>query len=481
MAEMTHEERLEEFSETARKTFQEHFVGAKQVTKGVLTVTLDKDVRLEAFNTVLHKGVYFIIDDEIDGSGGAANLYTIDVADAIASYDAEAARMEEDGLLENVKLGDGAVVTRPTAANDGVPIQFKINLVPVKVPGRDAPVTLLEASAWCAINEADDAGDHDRAHRLWRTGYGIPDHEEPECANPPKEAPALTQKDVTKLPSELSLPLDKVFGGLETCGYGEMHAFRVNGENENECLVRLLLSIDETFDGVATSKALTVHEKYFCGDVMSFWHAGIMQFTPATLWRFSTGQSRKPRPEEVAEVVAMVEKLRHTEATIDYSEELRKHSPLVKGGEYREFLLNLRALTARLDNGTEVTAYQFLSEPVLHRHNRETGKQISGCPRGLIEACAAKRSVTENSYNIRCYLLARVASMKRKGSKVSKRIKLETVMDKTGMDKTSGSEKRNARIIIAGYLDVFAEQKHIRGWKTVAGKRGVAEAYDIEV
>lgn len=294
-------------------------------------------------------------------------------------------------------------------------------------------------------------------------------------------ATALTQKDVTQQPATLSLQLDKVYSYLDTFHYGALQKIRVSGEKEPELVVDVMLSTDEAFDGVATSRTLTTREKYVYGDIMSFWHAGIMQFDVITAWRSSTGQKRKPSQKELAEFDAIIEKLRHTEASINCTEELKKRSPGITGGEYKEILLNLGVLTVRYDNGTEMKAYKFLSEPVLHRHNREAGDQISGCSRGLIEACAAKRSVTENSYNIRMYLLTRVAYMKRKGSKVSKRIKLETVMDKTGMDKTSSSEKRNARIIIADYLDVFAEEKHIRGWKPVAGKRGVVEAYDIEV
>ena len=172
---MTQEERRKELADAQNEAFAKYFQLMPQFIPECNTIHITRDVRIEAAGVVLESRDYFMpLEMDLKGSykysreheGTPLYIFTIE--------------------FETLDAGVGV-------ADDGMPkpnVSVKARLKPLKPETRENPLSWTEVAAWAAINDADDNGDHDKAQRLYRTLYNLPDEpveEKPKRRRPRKE------------------------------------------------------------------------------------------------------------------------------------------------------------------------------------------------------------------------------------------------------------------------------------------------------
>lgn len=172
---MTQEERRKELAEAQNEAFAKYFQPMPQFIPECNTIHITRDVRIEAAGVVLESRDYFMpLEMDLKGSykysreheGTPLYIFTME--------------------FETLDAGVGV-------ADDGMPkpnVSVKARLKPLKPETRENPLSWTEVAAWAAINDADDNGDHDKAQRLYRTLYNLPDEpveEKPKRRRPRKE------------------------------------------------------------------------------------------------------------------------------------------------------------------------------------------------------------------------------------------------------------------------------------------------------
>ena len=172
---MTQEERRKELADAQNEAFAKYFQLMPQFIPECNTIHITRDVRIEAAGVVLESRDYFMpLEMDLKGSykysreheGTPLYIFTIE--------------------FETLDAGVGV-------ADDGMPkpnVSVKARLKPLKPETRENPLSWTEVAAWAAINDADDNGDHDKAQRLYRTLYNLPDvpvEDKPKRRRPRKE------------------------------------------------------------------------------------------------------------------------------------------------------------------------------------------------------------------------------------------------------------------------------------------------------
>lgn len=172
---MTQEERRKELAEAQNEAFAKYFQPMPQFIPECNTIHITRDVRIEAAGVVLESRDYFMpLEMDLKGSYKYSREHEVTPLYIFT--------ME----FETLDAGVGV-------ADDGMPkpnVSVKARLKPLKPETRENPLSWTEVAAWAAINDADDNGDHDKAQRLYRTLYNLPDEpveEKPKRRRPRKE------------------------------------------------------------------------------------------------------------------------------------------------------------------------------------------------------------------------------------------------------------------------------------------------------
>ena len=172
---MTEEERLEELTREHDESLKRHFKPAPSIVPGCSMIELLDDVKITAAASTLHAGMY-VLPRDLDIKGSAKYV------------------REHKGAhvyLFTLELNELNVNLTPVEGGKAKPdVSGSTKIIPIRLSDREEPVSLSEAAVWAAINDADRAGNHDKAQRLFRTLYGIPEQpveEKPKRRRPRKE------------------------------------------------------------------------------------------------------------------------------------------------------------------------------------------------------------------------------------------------------------------------------------------------------
>ena len=181
---MTEEERLEELTKEHDESLKRHFKPAPSIVPGCSMIELLDDVKITAAASTLHAGMY-VLPRDLDIKGSAKYV------------------REHKGAhvyLFTLELNELNVNLTPVEGGKAKPdVSGSTKIIPIRLSDREEPVSLSEAAVWAAINDADRAGNHDKAQRLFRTLYGIP--EQPIENNPAtfKPSAALANRSRTSI------------------------------------------------------------------------------------------------------------------------------------------------------------------------------------------------------------------------------------------------------------------------------------------
>lgn len=444
---MTQEERRKELAEAQGEALRDYFSSGPSIVPGCLAVRIKKEIEISAAGVVLNSGVYFLADSldmkgsikNADKNGGHVYLFTIELKDITLT-------LNNNGKPEKAISADGAA-----------------KLVPIRIEGREDPISLSEAAGWAAINDAEESGDSDRAHRLFKTLYNIPDK--------PVETTgaALIKQDTNKLTEHVQgiSRVAEQWRNIPTTG--EQVSIRATGKNEaREVLSHVILTHEE--NGAILNRPMTGYDKEVHDAVASLWAAGNKNVTARQVYQAMTGSTSKPSAAMLEKVEESVDKQRRTLVKIDFSQELRGKTAEFDGEQitpdsaYIEtYMLNAVKGVVLTTNGKRITGYELKDAPVLYRHDK-TIRQLISVPQTLLEETSRVASNTETNILIRSYLIKRIKTMNRNGQKLSKRIRYESVYKAIGNETDNRTQRKRMNETVRTYLDAFVDSGFIAGW-----------------
>lgn len=445
---MTEEERLEELTREHDESLKRHFKPAPSIVPGCSMIELLDDVKITAAASTLHAGMY-VLPRDLDIKGSAKYV------------------REHKGAhvyLFTLELNELNVNLTPVEGGKTKPdVSGSTKIIPIRLSGREEPVSLSEAAVWAAINDADRAGDHDKAQRLFRTLYGIPEQ-------PIENNPATFKQDTNKPISHMQ-GISRVSEQIENVDTnGQTFGIRMSGKNESrEVITQLSLNYED--GGVSLSKHMTKYDRSVHDAVATLWVAGNRAVTARQVYQAMTGSDSKPKQSAIDKVEESLDKQRRTFVKLDYSQELRGKTAEFDGetitaaSAYIEtYMLNADKQVITTSNGRSVSGYVFKDAPVLYKHDCTT-KQIISYPQALLEATAKVASNTETNMLIRNYLIKRIKTMSRNGNGyLSKHIKYETIYKAAGNETDSRTQRNRMNETVRKYLDALRDVGMISGW-----------------
>ena len=174
---------------------------------------------------------------------------------------------------------------------------------------------------------------------------------------------------------------------------------------------------------LSNNASITPYDKIVHDAVCSLYAAGNETFTPEMVYRAMNGmvESEFVSPKSIKMIVDSLEKMRMTDISIDYTEQIRMTNPedsfdmaRVSGA-----MLMLQKVTVST-GGVTKWAYRLVSSPVIYEYSKLL-KQIIPIPLQLLNTKETTRS-TDTVIIIRQYILQRVELMKNKKNKMSSRV-----------------------------------------------------------
>lgn len=177
---------MTELSKAINEAMAKYFKPTESILPGFYAHELTAPIRLRTWRVVMNPGVFFTSNEDIELFNETQNF---------AGVRLWTAHFELEGMDE---LIDEAIANgqaeRETLPDGGERVSFKseeplkipgiAEASPLKVPGREAPLTFLEAALWGAVQDAEEAGDEEKAHRWFNEFYNpvqiTAESEEPE-------------------------------------------------------------------------------------------------------------------------------------------------------------------------------------------------------------------------------------------------------------------------------------------------------------
>lgn len=253
---------------------------------------------------------------------------------------------------------------------------------------------------------------------------------------------------------------------LETTG--KPYEVIMSGKGEHrEVITRITLTYEQ--DGITLSKKQTPYDQAVHNSVATLWAAGNRVITPMQVAQVLYG-TRQITPKRLETVEESIDKQRRTFVTLDFSQELRGKTAEYEGetvtaqNAYLEtYMLNADKETIIATNGREMSGYVLKDAPVLYRHDCTT-RQIVSYPQKILTAANEAVRSTDKTILIRDYLLKRIKTMGRKGSKLARQIRYETVYEAAGIENQTRTQRNRTNDTIKAYLNVFKEQELIASW-----------------
>jgi hypothetical protein len=396
------------------------------------------------------EGVYVVATEE---QAELVETYRLGLDDTPVILIPHAVTMDErdaEAVTDGRDVGEG-----------GAPGTFSIDLSPISAECGKA-LTVNDIAAWQAFKRAMESGDGEFARNLLVAVYGR--YAKAEGPDTPRQSTGRPREHV----QGISRLTDKVTEIKPNTG-----TVYVDMSGRNEARRSVLTSIRLQYEGsdFSLSKPMSPYDREVHNAVATLWHAGMYRVTIRQIYNAMTGANGTPSKKAEKRIEESLDRQRVTVVSIDFSAEMRGRNGVVDGEEFtveqckREtYMLTAEKATLLSSDGREVVGYIILQEPVLYWHDRRTHQMIS-FPQALLEKTSAVARNTETNLLMRSYLLKRIKTMSRKGSKLSKQIRYETVYREAGVDGPTRTERNRMNKTIREILNVLKSEGEIAGWE----------------
>ena len=368
-------------------------------------------------------------------------------------------------------LGDVVFEGEPMGANGEAPAMW---LWEIRDPGTDYELTFADLYASLYVNALS---------------RGLRMIEELFDASQPAETVKSPAQDTAK-PRHFTMPVTKLaqkISALATDGIPTPLNVASESERKRGAIVQTLVSLEyEDAGEIETSKKLNCFDMLVNSACASIWLTGSRNVTTEQIYAAMTGGERAQKRAIEAINESMLKQMK-TFVKIDYTEELRGRSIETDKGasNVESATLSGHALEARqakitAANGTERTGW-IMSDlpPIFYAHAISANNQIVTVPQRMIAATKQAGSNTQNNMKIRSYLMMRIGQMKRPKSRISNRVRFETVFDRAELGELSKKETARYRKYVTRCLDAWKGEGWIRGYSEYKDGRRI-EGVEID-
>lgn len=473
---------------------------------GFVTLHILKPIRLRAYKQTIEEGLYFIERSKFESEEQPdIPIFRMDI---VKTPHEEIKKIIDNGGAEVTTNQDGTEVVKisQTAIEEaGSPLKIGVQFTPLEVRD-EKTLTLLEAFVWAAIDEAEEAGDKEKAHLIFDTAFrkikksdseptlssmntGNEESHGGDTVSAMKEQtdiqaesglsdsePTLFGMDTSKnIPIQGTIkprtqidPNSKLAQTITMLELGKTISLDVSGGNEKPKSVLTDITLTYEGEGIKLSKQLSEFDREIHNTVATLIHAGNMAFTPRQVWHTLTGSENPPSKAQLSRIEESLDKQRFIRAYVDFSAEARGRNLTLDGEPVESYvidtyLLNLDKGTIQTANGRKVEGYTVNKLPVLYQHSAALGQVIT-YPMRMLKASGNTVQNTEENIIIRKYLLRRIGMAKGK-RKISPRIKYSSVYEKVGIKNPNKKQRKRINDTVLQILETLKKEKHIKGYE----------------
>ena len=280
------------------------------------------------------------------------------------------------------------------------------------------------------------------------------------------------EKAVIKSVAKFLQPVDKV--SQEIFKKGENEDFYNGGivdlvvsgkDTKREITTAVSINIDN-FDDVKMSNdvMLDPYNRAVHNALVSIYEAGNEHATINQIYRVMNGNRetlKAPEEETKKAIMESVEKLRHSEITIDLSNEAKIYN--FKKLKIKDFIIPAMIVTAEV-NGQVIDCIKFRGEPPLATYSKQK-KQINTCDIKMLDI---PLNNSKENIIIKNYLLERVQGIINKKSRLNNVILYETLYKYLGLDeneKTIRIKRQRVRQKVHIILEAWIKAGYIKGFE----------------
>ena len=272
----------------------------------------------------------------------------------------------------------------------------------------------------------------------------------------------------SSVPDRFLITNSKLANTLKEMNSDEPEILTVGKKGTLPVEVKSILSF--TDKNIVTNTPISEYDKIVHDSVCSLLEAGNAVFTPDMVYRTMNGmtESESVSPVSSTKISESLEKMRHTEISIEYTDQLRLKHPeenitqaFVSGP-----MLMMQKVTVTA-GGNTTTAYKLADVPAVYRYSKDIGQVIS-VPLALLNTKDVLRS-SESVIILRSYLIKRIELMKNKNNRIeSDTILFDSLYAALHLTEDTANIRKlklNARNQCLKVLDYFIEQKYITSYR----------------
>lgn len=487
---------------------------------GFVTLRILKPIQLRAYKQTIEEGLYFIERSKFESEEQPdIPIFRMDI---VKTPHEEIKKIIDNGGAEVTTNQDGTEVVKISQSaieEAGSPLKIGVQFTPLEVRD-EKTLTLLEAFVWAAIDEAEEAGDKEKAHLIFDTAFRKikksdseptlssmnADNEEShggdtvsavkEQADIQAESglsdsePTLFGMDTSKNIPNIKLnkiprvhfTTDKVnnsawslweglaASGEEGCGLliGNKTNLQINTANEADKrkgikrLITCLIDFNE-LEETGIVKHLEPYDKRVY-EALSSLHLSVTEETGQDCFslndvHYAMGETTKPNKKTREKILTSVIKLTKTHIHLDNKEEADAYK--YKHYTYDASLLPAEIITARVEGQITEGVIHLFREPPLFTFARQR-EQITAADVKLLQIPLNK---TNKNLMLDDYLRGQIKWMKNKNSKRSNKITFEDMFEQTKL--TGRKEKARQKANALKLLEHYKKCGEIKSFKEV--------------
>lgn len=279
------------------------------------------------------------------------------------------------------------------------------------------------------------------------------------------EVMSQLKKLTTVLPTKYYMPNAKVVNDIIKYNDNTDVTLRVN-KNSSIKEVFAYYSLTYSDENMSISKNLTSYDREVNNSITSLFLAGNAVITPTQIVRCMLGMtaSENVSPNQIADTITSVNRLRTTIVTIDATEQIKHLKAKLDGKEITKYVYNDNILNMRGEmiqaGGKEVFGYIVKEVPILYEYSRNIGQVIAVDPKLLDTRSATKN--TTSIISIKGYLIRRISTMKNvKTLNQSNHILYSTIFENAGIEVNDKSQLKRYRDSIKKILTEWIKDDFI--------------------
>lgn len=198
------------------------------------------------------------------------------------------------------------------------------------------------------------------------------------------------------------------------------------------------------------------------------------------LYRGDNPTNSLATPQQVGAVTKSIEKLRHVDITVDWTEHIKLNSkdqlPEDTSYKVKGYMLPVEEHEVII-NGQKVEGYRFISEPPLYKYARSVG-QIGETP---VKMLNVPINLDQQKLVLRDFLLKEIAHIL-KNANWNRTIATDRLLGIAGEDPETITRKKKSTLLTAvkDMLEHWKNEKYIKGYSVDLAQKGAIKSFTID-